>query len=81
MSWIGDTFAGLKRLIQLDADVARLDRSVEEIESDVKDHDKRLVRIETLIEVSRPAAAPLVRRSALQSFQPADSQDLREHFR
>ncbi|HEX8624342.1 MAG TPA: hypothetical protein VF782_04605 [Allosphingosinicella sp.] len=57
MSWIGGTFAGLRRLIQLDADVARLDRSVERIETDVRDHDRRLVRIETLIEISRSAAA------------------------
>lgn len=56
MSWVGDTFAGLKRLIQLDADVARLDRSVEKIETEVRDHDRRLVRIETLVEVSRSAA-------------------------
>ena len=56
MSFFGDTFTGLKRLIQLDADVARLDRSVQKIETDVRDHDKRLVRIETLVEVSRSAA-------------------------
>ena len=56
MSWIGESFAGLKRLIQLDTDVARLDRSIEKIEIDVRDHDRRLVRIETLVEVSRSAA-------------------------
>jgi hypothetical protein len=56
VSFFSDTFAGLKRLIQLDADVARLDRSVQKIETDVRDHDKRLVRIETLVEVSRSAA-------------------------
>jgi uncharacterized protein YeeX (DUF496 family) len=56
VSLIGDSFAGLKRLIQLDADVPRLERSIEKIEADVRDHEKRLVRIETLVDVSRLSA-------------------------
>jgi hypothetical protein len=51
MSWISDTFAGLKRSIRLDADVARLERSMEKIEAIGLDHERRLVRVETLIEV------------------------------
>jgi hypothetical protein len=56
----------LKRLIQLDADVARLDKSVEKIETDVRDHDKRLIRIENPDRsqpIGRPATAPLIKRS------------------
>ena len=52
MSWIGDTVAGIKRIIQLDTDVARLQRDVREAERMVADHERRLVRIETLIEVN-----------------------------
>jgi hypothetical protein len=56
VSWLGDTFAGIKRLVQLDADVGRLDRRVEKIDTQVMDHEKRLTRIETLVEVGRSAA-------------------------
>jgi hypothetical protein len=52
VSWIGDTVAGIKRIIQLDGDVARLQRDVREAEIMVADHERRLVRIETLIEVN-----------------------------
>jgi hypothetical protein len=39
-------------MIQLDTDVARLQRDVEKAEADIKGHESRLVRIETLIDVS-----------------------------
>lgn len=50
MSWIGDSVAGIKRIIQLDTDVARLQRDVAKVEASFLDHEKRLVRIETLID-------------------------------
>lgn len=53
MSWISDTFAGLKRIMQLDSDVAQLKRAVEKIDAIALDHEKRLVRVETLIEVGQ----------------------------
>ena len=56
MSWIGDTVAGLSRLIQLNADVRRLEKSVEKIEAEVLDHEIRLVRIETVVTVGGLAA-------------------------
>lgn len=59
MSWIGDTVAGIKRIIQLDTDVARLKRDVEKAETILMDHEKRLVRIETLINLTW--AAPQLR--------------------
>src|SRR6185437_14075609 len=40
MSWIGDTFAGMKRIIQLDSDVERLRQSVEKMNGTVVDHEK-----------------------------------------
>lgn len=59
MSWIGDTVAGIKRIMQLDADVARLQRDVENVKAVVMKHEKRLVRIETLVDVTW--AAPQLR--------------------
>ena len=55
MSWIGDTFAGMKRIIQLDSDVERLRQAVEKVDGTVVDHEKRLIRIETMIEMARNA--------------------------
>lgn len=55
MSWISDTFAGVKRLMLLDADVARLQRAADKADAIGIDHEKRLTRIETLIEVGRPS--------------------------
>ena len=53
MSWIGDTFAGIRRIMLLDADVARLQRAADKADAIGIDPEKRLTRIETLIEVSR----------------------------
>ena len=52
MSWIADTLSGMKSLIQLDTDVARLRASLDKIEATVLEHEKRLIRIETMIEVA-----------------------------
>ena len=51
MSWISDTFAGIKRLMLLDAEVVRLQRAADKADAIGFDHEKRLTRIETLIEV------------------------------
>ncbi len=59
MSWIGETVAGIKRIIQLDTDVTRLQRDVENVKAAVMEHEKRLVRIETLVDVAW--AAPQLR--------------------
>jgi hypothetical protein len=59
VSWIGDTVAGIRRIIQLDTDVARLQRDVEKAEIAIAEHEARLVRIETLIDVTW--AAPQLR--------------------
>ena len=55
MSWISDTFAGMKRIMQLDSDVERLRAAVEKLDTNVTDHEKRLIRIETMIEMARNA--------------------------
>jgi hypothetical protein len=53
MSWIADTLSGMKRIVQLDTDVARLRSSLEKAEATALDHEKRLIRIETMIELAR----------------------------
>ena len=45
--------AGLKRIMQLDSDVAQLKRAVEKIDAIALDHEKRLVRVQTLIEIGQ----------------------------
>ncbi len=59
MSWMGDAVAGIRRIIQLDTDVARLQRDMEKAETVIMGHETRLVRIETLIDVTW--AAPQLR--------------------
>ncbi|MBB5716058.1 hypothetical protein [Sphingomonas aerophila] len=59
MSTISDVFAALKKVMLLQEDVARLQRNVEAMASDVRrtrDYadgiDRRVVRLETLVEVA-----------------------------
>jgi hypothetical protein len=51
--------AGLKTAIELTGKVDRLERSVEGLSSDLRDVDRRLVRLETIIEVTRADGATL----------------------
>ena len=53
MSWVGQAFSAVRRIIELDGDVQRLRQSVERTGAKVDDHERRLVRIETIIEFSR----------------------------
>jgi hypothetical protein len=59
MSTIGDIMAGLKTAIELTGKVDRLERSAEGLSSDLRDLDRRLVRLETIIEVTRSDGATL----------------------
>ena len=59
MSAIGDIMAGLKTAVELTGKVDRLDRSVEGLASDLRDIDRRLIRVETIIEVTRSDGATL----------------------
>jgi hypothetical protein len=59
MSTVGDILAGLKKVILLEENVARLQGDVANLTNDVRstreyaaEIDKRVVRIETMIEMS-----------------------------
>lgn len=45
-------FAGIKRVIELDAKVERLGRATEALHVDLRDLDRRLIRIETALELA-----------------------------
>ncbi len=58
MSWLGEAFSYFRRLAFLDDQVGRLTDTVDKMQAQITDHDRRLVRIETIIEFARGAAAP-----------------------
>ena len=54
MSLLGDTLAALRRLTLLDSEVESLKTHAAQADARFLDHERRLTRIETLIEFSRP---------------------------
>lgn len=60
MSVLDRILTGLKELVVMREDLARLGNSLRELAGDVRDHERRLIRIETMIEMSRggPPALP-----------------------
>jgi ABC-type microcin C transport system duplicated ATPase subunit YejF len=68
MSILADVVAGLKSAIQLEERVKGMAANVSDMAREVRDIDKRLVRVETVIEVglsgrggtTLPAATPLL---------------------
>lgn len=59
MSLIGDVMIGLRTVVELTARVERLEKNVEGLGVDVRDIDRRLVRLETIIEITRSDGATL----------------------
>ncbi len=59
MSALGDIMAGLKTVVELTGKVERLERNVDKLAGKVDDIDRRLVRVETIIEVTRSDGATL----------------------
>lgn len=59
MSTIGDMMTGIKAAVELAGKVDRLEKSVEGLSSDVRAMDRRLVRVETIIEITRSDGATL----------------------
>lgn len=59
MSALGDIMAGLRTVVELTGKVERLERNVDKLAGQVDDADRRLVRLETIIEVTRSDGATL----------------------
>ena len=59
MSVLKDILAGLKTTIELNGKVVAVAGAVDRLATDVRDMDRRLVRIETIVEIARPDGAVL----------------------
>ena len=51
MSTVGDAIAGIKQALLLTEKVDRVAKERESVALELRDHDRRLVRIETMVEV------------------------------
>ncbi|MEA1650322.1 hypothetical protein UAJ10_15045 [Nitrospirillum sp. BR 11164] len=59
MSTLKDILNGLKTTIELNSKVVSVSAAVSELTKDMRDLDRRLVRVETIIEIARPDGAVL----------------------
>jgi hypothetical protein len=53
MSTISDILAGLKTAIELNSKVISVATAVQRLATDMRDVDRRLTRVETIIEITR----------------------------
>lgn len=53
MSRLKDVVAALKEVLLLTDKVDRAGRMLSEISGELRDHDRRLIRLETMVEVAR----------------------------
>lgn len=59
MSAIKDILDGLKTAIELNSKVVSVANAVNSMATDIRDLDRRLVRVETIIEIARPDGSVL----------------------
>jgi hypothetical protein len=59
MSAISDILTGLKTVMELTTKVGALTQDIDTLAAEVRDMDRRLVRVETIIEVTRADGAVL----------------------
>ncbi len=59
MSTIKDILSGLKTAIEMNGKVVSVAQAVDRLATDMRDFDRRLVRIETIIEITRPEGGTL----------------------
>jgi len=59
MSTIKDILDGLRTTIELNGKVASVGAAVSDLTKEMRDLDRRLVRVETIIEIARPDGAVL----------------------
>jgi hypothetical protein len=58
MSWISDLTDNLKKVILMEHKIDQLGDTVKDIQSQCVDHDRRLLRIETMIEIAQRNSLP-----------------------
>jgi len=60
MGVVADALAALKEVLQMRGDIDRLSKNVDKLASVTDDLDRRMIRIETMVEIAskRAAAAP-----------------------
>ena len=58
MSVVDRILDGIRDLIVMREELARTGETVRSLASDVRDHERRLIRIETMIEMSGRSAPP-----------------------
>ncbi|MEX1329369.1 MAG: hypothetical protein AB1Z29_21420 [Desulfobacterales bacterium] len=56
MSTLKDVVSALKEVLLLTDKVDRAGRMLSEISGELRDHDRRLIRLETMVEVARSQA-------------------------
>jgi hypothetical protein len=59
VSTIKDILNGLKTAIEMNGKVVSVAQAVDRLATDMRDFDRRLVRIETIIEITRPDGGTL----------------------
>jgi hypothetical protein len=59
VSALGDIMSGLRTVVELTGKVQTLTGNVERLTTDLRDIDRRLIRLETIIEVTRNDGAVL----------------------
>lgn len=70
MSALGDIMSGLRTVVELTGKVETLTRNVDRLTNDMRDMDRRVVRLETIIELTRNDGAVL-RIAKPESEDPA----------
>jgi hypothetical protein len=58
MSTIRDIFEGVQDILTIRTDVKRLGTAMEDVQFKIREHDNRLVRIETFIEIGQRLLLP-----------------------
>lgn len=58
MSTIKDAIAAMKEVMLLADKVERAGRSLSDISYELREHDRRLVRLETLVEIAKGRGGP-----------------------
>lgn len=58
MSMIGEALSAVRRLMLMDSEIERMKDAVARHDALIRDHNDRLVRIETVMEFYRPVPPP-----------------------